>query len=75
MTDSSSSTKPSPTQMEDYLSSVKDVITEATGEKGLGEKIMSNVQDFMSLDAIKRMLKRFASTNLFFIPCFILSVC
>jgi hypothetical protein len=41
--------------MEDYLSSVKDVVTEATGEKGVGEKIMSNVQDCMSLDAIKRI--------------------
>jgi hypothetical protein len=54
MTDSSSSTSPPPT-MEDYLSSVKDVVTEATGEKGVGAKIMTNVQDFMSLDAIKRI--------------------
>jgi hypothetical protein len=38
--------------MEDY---VKDVVTEATGEKGVGTKIMSNVQDCMSLDAIKRI--------------------
>jgi hypothetical protein len=41
--------------MEDYLSSVQDVMTEATGEEGLGAKITSNVQDCMSLDAIKRM--------------------
>jgi hypothetical protein len=45
----------SPPTMEDYLSSVKHILTEATGEKGLGAKIMSNVQDFMSLDAIKRI--------------------
>jgi hypothetical protein len=54
MTDPSSSTSPPPT-MEAYLSSVKDVVTEATGEKGVGAKIMSNVQDCMSLDAIKRI--------------------
>jgi hypothetical protein len=41
--------------MKDYLSSVKDVVTEATGEKGVGAKIMSNVRDCMSLDAIKRI--------------------
>jgi hypothetical protein len=57
MTDSSSSTS-LPTSMEDYLSSVKDVMTEATGEKGVGAKIMSNVRDFMSLDAIKRIRER-----------------